>query len=458
MTSPRFSHLPNFMRAYLNEDWDLEYGTFEQAIEAFKGDASPEERDLVVAELRRALATTHPEGFAPLLDELGTDINPEPWGGPQSLLQAVLQALARDGQQHSPLVPVTRSTSGPWWLERPEALNRMTSALDTAGAVGLIGERGVGKSSLAREYADQHAARYPGGVHFVLGRLGEEASTDDLIARATLRSLVVLDDADRLDPRALSRVLDRRPRHVHVIITANTRRLPTDVASHLQEVLVGSFDRDQLLAVLSKELPSDLVPDVVDRTQGRPLLVAIAVDAFRRGRDPIDSLSFWNPRVWPGAHAPPGTTRWTSREDRWSPPSLARALRKRLLTPPETAVLASQQAAVEWAGDWLLGQGVEVRTLGIPTESVARLYLARHDREGSFLFSIDMRPWRRHAVDLELVREVHAAPEPGGQVNIDVAMLQPINDETYQAGPVLHEIIEPDNYARLVEDLEPLAA
>ena len=95
--SDDFSVLRDFLRGYLHEDYRSEYGTPEQAAEAFRGEADEAERTAAAAQLARFLELTRespPDEILHLFrQELGSGWNPGSVNG----LRGLLGALEKNG-------------------------------------------------------------------------------------------------------------------------------------------------------------------------------------------------------------------------------------------------------------------------------------------------------------------------------------------------------------------------
>src|SRR5205807_1091906 len=144
--------------------------------------------------------------------------------------------LAREHMDYRGVSPFTNYLPLDLFIGRQKELNDIHSAFrEGVRSVVIVGSGGVGKTSLARAFADRFKDEFPGGVSAGNASLAERP--DDLLRRvvqgqpATGPRLVVLDDAEALDEAGV-RTCGCSPKSSQTVVSVDTcrsvDRVPTD--------------------------------------------------------------------------------------------------------------------------------------------------------------------------------------------------------------------------------------
>lgn len=175
------------------------------------------------------------------------------------------------------------------FVGRQEELSQMNLSLrDKDRGIILHGMAGIGKSSLARMYAERYKANFPGGVFTVSASWAESSS--HLLERAfeippVQPSLLIIDDAEVLREdgfQPIRNALQKYP-DLKVILTS---RQPLEMDQDFKTLKLDGLTREEFqelaslrLAVAEGLLDSNLVERLFQLAGGNPALVNIAIEA-----------------------------------------------------------------------------------------------------------------------------------------------------------------------------------
>ncbi|MBB4911528.1 AfsR/SARP family transcriptional regulator [Actinophytocola algeriensis] len=244
-----------------------------------------------------------------LVEELGAD----PGAALQELYQQILAAdphliAAPASATHKtpasePVVPRQLPAAPSSFVGRRDELRRLDSLLEGTGTVAvaaIAGTGGVGKTSLALQWAHRHAGRFPDGHLFVDLRgftsAGEPMPAEEAV-RGFLDALGVEDARVPVDPHARSalfRTLVAGRRMLLVLDNAVGTDQVVPLLPGTGQCAVVVTSRNRLPGLITRQAAHHLPLDVLDDTEARALLAdrlgTARVDAEQTA---VDHLIAW---------------------------------------------------------------------------------------------------------------------------------------------------------------------
>lgn len=177
------------------------------------------------------------------------------------------------------------------FIGRQEELAQMDSLLkEKKRGIVLLGMAGVGKSSLARMYAERHKANFPGGVFTVSASWAESSS--HLLERAFEKSplepsLLIIDDAEVLSESGLQPIRNVLKRYADLTVILTSRKA-LEIDQDFVTLELAGLTRKEIqelaslrLAVAEGQLNSPLIERLFQLAGGNPALITVAIEAVK---------------------------------------------------------------------------------------------------------------------------------------------------------------------------------
>lgn len=403
-------HLRDFLSAYFHQDWRAVHGTLDAIASDYRARSSPGRLDALLGELERLQKENHDDAtLEHELEALGSEVDPYAVAsGPRDWLRQIRAALAGGGHRDDDL---GSGWPAEMWVPRREAFDALERSLMDRDTVVVSGLAGTGKTSLALWFADRHASRYDAGAHvFACHRYLHGRDVVSSLPRNG-RSLIVLDELDRLDdPSGVLASLRTHSPQARVIVT--TRLSTVGLLPDVPHVALGPLPLRDVLEALRDVVPAEMVTRVWEAAHGHPLLLRLSFERLRKGASGEELLSLLRPRRWPGV------VEETAGEATRDEASTLLAACEAALSDAATGLAGGEYDLIVHA----LGEhGWTVETVGLRLGS-GELLSAHVPGGARFLFCIDRSVWRS-GTRLMGVDVIETTPTPAhGEVRVKIAV------------------------------------
>jgi restriction system protein len=310
------------------------------------------------------------------------------------------------------------------FVGRQEELSQMNSSLrGRVRGIILLGMPGVGKTSLARMYAERHKTNFPGGVFTVSASWFESSS--HLLERAIEKppeqpSLLIIDDAEVLREEGFQPILNALQKYpdLKVILTS---RQPLEIGQAFNTLMLDGFTREEFqelaslrLAVAEGRLDSNLVERLFQLAGGNPALLSIAIELVKNA-----AVSSWQELFQylrnfqaPGLIGLDGQP-LTKESDQYKRiiidvSSANEEILQVLKKNPEIVWKLPPRKFEEIVADILDRQGYEVSLTPASGDGGFDIYAARKEGLGRFLFLVECKRYvPPNKVGVEIVRSLY---------------------------------------------------
>jgi restriction system protein len=292
----------------------------------------------------------------------------------------------------------------------------------TRGVI-IVGPAGVGKTSLARLFADRSAEQFPGGVFVASASWAESAM--HLLDRVLPsppgdEALLLIDDAEAFDQAELWGLLDALKRYPHVKVILTSRKL-LDLSSDFLTISLAGLDREEFQELLRLrnafahgEFDKNLVERLFRVTGGNAAFAAVATEAVRNG-----TVGSWQElfeylhgfRV-PGLVGPDGRplTRESSEYHRviLTVSSVNSEILEILKKDPSLVWKLPPRKFEEIVAEILEEQGYQVSLTPASGDGGFDIYAARKEGLGQFLYLVECKRYvPPNKVGVEVVRSLY---------------------------------------------------
>jgi restriction system protein len=310
------------------------------------------------------------------------------------------------------------------FVGRQEELARIDSLLSSRErGIVILGTAGIGKSALARVYADRHKANFPGGIFTVSASWAESAS--HLLERAFEKppvepSLLIINDAEVLREfgfQPIRNALQRYP-NLKIILTS---RQPLETDQDLTTLKLDGLSRKEFqelaslrLAVAEGRLDSNLVERLFQLASGNPALASIAIEVVKNGAVNSWQELFQYLRNFqsPGLVDPAGQP-LLKESDQYKQiiidvSSANEKILQILKKHPELVWKLPSRKFEEIVAEILDQQGYEVSLTPASGDGGFDIYAARKEELGQFLYLVECKRYvPPNKVGVEIVRSLY---------------------------------------------------
>lgn len=166
------------------------------------------------------------------------------------------------------------------FIGREEELEQIRKGFEAGKHFGIIeGQAGVGKTALARAFAEQASVKFPGGINFIRGFDNDRIG--DALKSIRPSSLSIFDDAEMLKPSVLKEIqrICETTRNFNALFT--TRLAPQfEAIRRSQETFqlqLGTLSQIDFSKFAKQfEIPSELQQTIAKLTEMNPLVLEMA--------------------------------------------------------------------------------------------------------------------------------------------------------------------------------------
>ena len=303
------------------------------------------------------------------------------------------------------------------FIGREEEIANISEQLDAGKTLGVIeGHAGIGKSALAREFADRQKARFPGGIEFVRGFDDEQLKK--AIAGIRASSLLVVDDAEGLDPSIVEsiRQINKSTKNFNALFT--TRLAPTlEAIRKSQEafrVQLEPFSKIDFTQFAKQfEIPNRLRENIAALTQQSPLMLRMTSELVARHEYQWSEIAnALRDFEYPGLVDPEGRPLDADSEERKLLVTDIKEINDEvleLLKKDPSAMRGMHPRDFEKLIAELLDRaGYETELTPATNDGGVDIYAARRDGLGRFLYLVECKRYaEKNPVGVQVVRSLH---------------------------------------------------
>lgn len=308
----------------------------------------------------------------------------------------------------------------PYFVGRQFEIEDIDESLVKTGMVEVVGEPGVGKTTLATKYAELRRDRYGSRILQHQGYSGAGLTAYVNSIAQSLRSLdgpglIIIDTAELLDPgdalQAIKQV-ETGPWLVHFMIVS---RIPLGLGTvvRLQPPSFRDFVQLMSRAVSDAYLSAEDIERLWTATDGSFRLAKTLIETWDRTRDrPIGSLgSLIEPFKLPGILGPDGRPlRRGSDSERTiveGAQFVTSEMFRRLALRPELIHELGSREFEQFAAELFARQGYEVTLTPATSDGGKDLYLAERKGFASFRYAVECKKYHpTNTVSVNVVRSL----------------------------------------------------
>lgn len=289
--------------------------------------------------------------------------------------------------------------------------------------VEVVGYPGSGKTAFLKHFEQTTSRQFPGGAEWFSGSEHFQLSEAiDVITNGFRRGdgqhLLIIDDADRLDPSDLYEAVNRLSTGPWSFSTVLSSRRPLSLGS---AITLGGLDAEDFAAYLRflfrGALDATGVRQLSDASQSSPLVARLLRNAWQHGRIPLADLAglllpFEQSGLVDVAGRP--LTRDSAASSRIIVD--ARAINdeflRRAADDPNFVFTISSREFEELVAELLSRRGYDVQLTPQTRDGGKDIYAARRDDLGTFLYIVECKRYAPdNPVGVEVIRALHGVAD-----------------------------------------------
>lgn len=292
-----------------------------------------------------------------------------------------------------------------------------------ASIVEVVGHPGSGKTAFLKHFDRTNTTTFPGGTEWFGGSQDFQLSEAidaiiDGFRRTSGQHLLIIDDADRLDPGDLIETVNRLGTGPWSFSTVLGTRQPL---SHGPVITLGGLDVEDFASYM-QFLFADALDDaelrkLCDASQGSPLIGRLLRNAWQHGRIPLADLAslllpFEHSGLVDVAGRPLTSDSVASSRIIVDARAINDEFLRRAADDPNFVFTISPRKFEELVAELLSRRGYDVELTPQTRDGGKDIYAARRDDLGTFLYIVECKRYAPdNPVGVEVIRALHGVAD-----------------------------------------------